>query len=1030
MPDITIANLLPRLIAIRDETEISANTATRVGQALIDMLSLIATGEFVTLNTVQAITASKAFNDYVVFGDTIGGYDVEDGDWMNTSWELHADGSGFFDGELQFLGRLHGAKHGPNNALDYWYIATNGNASFTRLDITDNSGDINISLQANGTATFAGNVTAPTFTGDLLGTASNATRLGGKTLTQLMDDIDDIYVSKAWLREVFRVWDYHGIEVIGNDTEIFGHGDVTDVQFMVGVWTNYFMSALGKNSSGGGGGGGATTLRDLLDTNIPLNITTGKVLGWDGQYWSPMDALNTTTLANYLTTNGYAKLSDITSALTGYATTTYVDTAIAALQNVYVRRDWFRQLFRAFSSSDNEIEPNVSGTVNNIRAMVGLWTQQYLSALGQNSDGSSGGAMTLSDLLDTNIPATVPSGKVLGWNGQFWVPVTPLDQTALAEYLTTNHYLRQSDLTAALGDYYTKAQTDSLLTSLRADYYTKAQTNGWRWWGQGLNNGVVTGAMTGVTSIDTLMYFSSNGRVGIGTADPQDGLHLGTGKNLRIDERILLKKYIFMNYDNADGGLAVTPTGLVWWYDNRTNSVGALTITSAGDLTARHALTVTGLLTANGNIKTASYIDIGSVRIQYDTTTGMLKVVNVDGTPGGLFATGAISALGANDSGGSGSGADLATMWASLQNDTSSSAWDDVRAFQYYRIAWAHLPADVATEGYADGLVNDLRASIAAVYLTQSAAASTYLSKTDAAATYLTKNNAASTYLSKTDAANLYLSILDAAANYVTVGTTQTIGGKKTFTKNVTAPLFIGDLQGNADTATDASQLGGYTADYYVNRYTNQTVGGQKTFTAATTIQNTLYVTQRMGIGTQPDSAHSLLTSGSILSQGSIHGTISVITDGDFRLRTESKSIRIRYDEDTNTVWFDGGTNNAPVNIATTGGVSALGLSSDGTGTELSELTVKLLTAGDSTLYPAYDTPGVSQDGQRVLTAYGPTALRNSLWLWGNLHLTAETAGNTAHFFTRGQEIYVWFGHGTSHNNETLYKLVKTEVQQ
>ena len=1026
MPNITIDNLLPRLEAIRDEVEISANTATRVGQALIDMLSLIGTGQYVTLNSQQTITASKAFNEHVVFGDTIGGYDPEDGDWSNTSWELHADGSGFFNGDLEFLGLLHGRRAGTASEQRYfWYIDPNGYASFSRLAITDNAGYNNITLSPNGNASFAGNVTATTFTGDLNGTASNATRLGGKTLAELMDMVDDRYVSKEWLREVFRVYDYHGLEVIGNDTEIFGHGDVTDIQMMYGVWTNFFMSALGKNSSGGGGGGGgASTLRELLDTDIPLTITTGKVLGWNGSYWVPVDSLNAATLESYLTDHGYIKRSDVTALLNGYATRTYVDTAIAALENVYVRRDWFRKLFRAFSSSDNEIEPNINGTIDNIRAMVGLWTEQYLSALGQNSDSGSGGATTLSDLIDTDIPDTVASGKVLGWNGRFWVPVTPIDQTALADYLTTNGYLRQSDMTSTLADYYTKGQVDMLINSLGSNFYNKSQVNGFSWWGQQLANGVVTGAMTGVTSIDSLMYFS-NGKVGIGTSGPITALHLANGYNLTVESNIYLRRYLFMNY-NGEGIYFLN--GSIHTHNSGQHMASVAAFTQSGSSTFHHDMTVSGLLTANGNIKTASYIDIGSVRIQYDATARMLKVVNVDGTAGSLYATGAISALGANDSGGSGSGADLATMWASLQNDTSSEAWDDVRAFQHYRIAWAHLPAGIATESYADGLVSDLRASISAAYLTKSDAASTYLGKTDAAALYLTKAAAASTYLSKTDATSTYLSKTDAAATYVTLSTTQSISGKKNFLQDVTAPNFIGDLLGNAETATDAFKLGGYNADYYVNRFTIQSIGGQKTFTAATTIQNTLYVSQRVGIGVSPDSAHSLITSGSILSEGSLHGTISVITDGDFRLRTDSKSIRIRYDEESNTVWFDGGTPSAPVNIATTGGVSALGISeADG---EIPELTVNKLIAGDSVLYPTYDMPAVSQDGQRILTAYGPVALRNSLWLWGNLHLASETSGNDAHFFTRGKEVYVWFGYGTSHGTEPVYKLVKTEVQQ
>lgn len=1042
---VTIQELLPRLEQIRDEIEISANTATRVGQCLIDMLSLITEGSYVTLNSVQIITAEKIFNGLVVFGDTIGGYDAEDGDTGSTFWEIHADGSGFFNGDLEFHGLLHGRRTGTTSEQRYvWFIDESGIASFNRLNITDNAGNINITLFPNGNAFFSGTVTATTFNGDLNGTAANAEKLGGKTYGQLMSEIDDVYVSKAWLREVFRVWGGHGEEIIGNSTDDFDHGEVSDIQFMFGVWTNRFVSALGKNPSGSSGGGSATTLRELLDTDIPNTIPTGRVLGWNGNYWVPVEALNTTALANYLSQNGYVKRSEINSILNNFYTKAQIDAMFARLDSTYVRIDWFTKIFKVFTSADIEIAPNASGVADNIRAMVGLWTQQYLSALGLNADAASGGgASTLADLLDTEI-VNPRAGQVLGWNGNFWVPTTALDQTALATYLATHGYITDHTIDDILADYLTASQVQQYAA---LNYYSKSQVNGFKWWGQQLANGVVTGAMTGVTSIDSLMYFS-NGKVGIGTSSPLTSLHLATGYNLTVGSNIYLHRYLFMNFGGE--GLYFLNGGI--YTHNSGQHVASVAIFSqAGSSTFYHEMNVNGLLTANGNIKTASYIDIGPVRIQYDSDNAQLKVVNVDGTAGSLYATGGISALGSSSLNPGGSGADLATMWASLRNDTTVSNWSDISPFRNYKIALAHLPSEVALQSQLEDLLSAYltKSDAAATYLTKNQAASTYLTaseaaytylkKTDAAATYLTINDAYSTYLSMTDAAAIYLrkteaastyltmsdaaetylTIFVAAQTYVTLNTQQTITGKKTFSQPI-----VGNLAGTAD---NALTLEGHGAGYFVDRYNAQSVGGEKTFTAATTIQNTLYVSQRVGIGVSPDSAHSLITSGSILSEGSLHGTISVITDGDFRLRTESKSVRIRYDEESNTIWFDGGTPSAPVNIATTGGVSALGLSeADG---EIPELTVNKLIAGDSDLFPAYDTPGVSQDGQRILTAYGPVALRNSLWLWGNLHLASETTGNDAHFFTRGKEVYVWFGYGTTHSTEPVYKLVKTEVQ-
>lgn len=1023
--NVTIEELLPRLEQIRDEVEISANTATRVGQALIDMLSLIQTGTYVTLNTTQTVPADKIFDGSILFGSSVGCYDPEDGDTASNNWMLNIDGSGFFYGTLQFFGNLHGPMTGnTGNLHDLWYIHPDGSSLFDSLIV--NSGiyggegqDPLWSITNLGNAYFDGDVTV---NGTLIGTATNAEKLGGKTYAQLMADIDDVYVSKAWLREVFRVFEYHGDEVIGNDIEVFGHGDVREIQFLYGIWSNAYVSALGKNDSGSSGGGSATTLRELLDTDIPTSIGVGKVLGWNGRYWVPVESLNTTTLANYLTSNGYLKRTDLSS----YATKAYVDNVINGLASVYVKIEWFRKLFQAFSESDIEIAPNAAGAVDNIKSLVGLWTESYLSALGKNPDAASGGgASTLAELLDTDIPDTVPVGQVLGWDGQFWRPYTALDETALANYLNSHGFLVDTAIREMLSDYIT---TDQALRYAADNYYSKQQINGFTWWGQSLSNGVVTGAMTGVTSIDGYVYFANN-RVGIGTSSPAQALHLYGDRNLQVDGRILLKRYLFMN---PEGEGIYLLNNVIHTHNNMTHVASGVSFAQSGATTWYHEMTVQGLLTANANIKTASYIDIGSIRLQYDTANGQLKVVKTDGTAGSLYATGGISALGASTDGGSSGGADLSMVWASLRNDDTVSYWSDISPFANYKIALAHLPAEVATRSWIENLLSSYltkqeaatdyltKNAAAATYLTASDAAYQYLKKTDAAAIYLTQTAASNTYLTKAAAASTYLTIANAASTYVTLATNQTITGTKTFTHAIN-----GNLNG---TASNASQLEGHASDYFVNRYTAQSVGGSKTFTAVTTVDNTLYVSQRMGIGLQPDDNHSLVTTGSILSNGSLHAVVSVISDGDYRIRTASKSVRMRYDESTNTIWFDGGSDTAPVNVATLGGMSALGLSEGSAIASLDELAVNLLTVGDSSLYPTADAPGVSRFTTATATVYGTLRLRNSCFIAGNIHLDADNVNNNAHFYTSGKEIYVWFGNAVNRTNQTLYKLSKTAV--
>jgi len=76
----------------------------------------------------------------------------------------------------------------------------------------------------------------------------------------------------------------------------------------------------------------------------------------------------------------------------------------------YVSKEFFSAIFKIYNGSDddeNEILPNdemPSTTTNvNIKAIFGLWTERFLSAMGKGADGGGGGASYLSQLLDVII---------------------------------------------------------------------------------------------------------------------------------------------------------------------------------------------------------------------------------------------------------------------------------------------------------------------------------------------------------------------------------------------------------------------------------------------------------------------------------------------------------------------------------------------------------------------------------------------------------------------------------------------------
>ena len=95
--------------------------------------------------------------------------------------------------------------------------------------------------------------------------------------------------------------------------------------------------------------------------------------------------------------------------LTDYYTKTQADAkfmTIAAFEN----------LFNALNSSGNKVSHPYSSAVASIKALFGLWTNQYLSALGQGS-GGSGGTSALYTLLDVKPNNDTTPTRVYGLNG-------------------------------------------------------------------------------------------------------------------------------------------------------------------------------------------------------------------------------------------------------------------------------------------------------------------------------------------------------------------------------------------------------------------------------------------------------------------------------------------------------------------------------------------------------------------------------------------------------------------------------------
>ena len=333
-------------------------------------------------------------------------------------------------------------------------------------------------------------------------------------------------------------------------------------------------------------------------------------------------------------------------------------------------------------ASSSETDPDTQHvitttmTITDIQAKAGLWTQSFLSALGLNTGGGGGGATALYNLVDVKpnsdaSPTRVyglngtaaDDGKVLAYSATYgkwiaqtvqsgstsWASITG-KPTTISGYGITDAYI--SNGTIYLGSNSITPITSvafSDLTShpstLSGYGITDAVGSGTKWWGQQISNGVVSGNMSSVGSIEMSdkLYMANSQSIQFKDSGGtyRNILTLNTSNQLAIGYNIRTQGYT----TDIQGGNINFAVG--------TTRVEAMEISSVGRVWVRQG---------------AQGLRIGDGLITWDSGNNALKVQRISSgsvVDGGLYATSFISALGANSSGGGGTSADsgLATSY-------------------------------------------------------------------------------------------------------------------------------------------------------------------------------------------------------------------------------------------------------------------------------------------------------------------------------------------------------------------------------
>ena len=136
---------------------------------------------------------------------------------------------------------------------------------------------------------------------------------------------NETFVTIAFFDQLFQLYDDE--EKITVNGELPVDTSKLNIKAMFGFWTDFYISALGN----GGQVGASIYLSSLADVNV-AGVQPGQVLTWNSSQskWvatTPSSGVDMTTVWNALAggTSQQINASHLTTALTGYATTTWVN---------------------------------------------------------------------------------------------------------------------------------------------------------------------------------------------------------------------------------------------------------------------------------------------------------------------------------------------------------------------------------------------------------------------------------------------------------------------------------------------------------------------------------------------------------------------------------------------------------------------------------------------------------------------------------------------------------------------------------
>ena len=598
-----------------------------------------------------------------------------------------------------------------------------------------------------------------------------------------------------------------------------------------GLYTNQFLSSLGQNSQGGSGDFDEEQMWIALGTDVEEKVIASSHIPDTSSIYGYLKAssLNGYATQNWVNSRGFLTSHQNIYALTlkadGTTVTTYTPNSATASLNLVAGTNI------SLTRGTNAI--TIANTYSYTLPLAASGTRGGVQ-IGYSESGKNYAVKLSGEKMYVSVPWTdttyeskaaasggtavslVTTGEKYTWNAK---------QEAISDLSTIRS--NASNGNTAYG-YFTNgvAKTAAKLSTVSMTAW------GQTYWTSGGVPTSISGDMTDVGNVTlkkgyfiraldsdstarNIIGFSSSGMLSIGS---------GT-----ISPKYLTRVYgwgIQLRYGYTDtSGAAKNGLGLS--IEEETGAVGINKTLAVGGAT-----TLTGLLTANGNIVTGTsdgaYIQIGAIKLVYDSTNNALKVIKSDDTSANLYATGAVSALGANSSGGGGGGGmSLNEVWQSLTNEVADN-------YSTTKIHTNHIPDMAGIYGY-------LKSSALSGYVTSVKVGTTAYNPSSGVVSlpaYPTSLPASDVYAwAKASTKPSYTldevsdGITRKLANCVTLASAQTINATKTFSAQQAFTVAQGTSPFTVSSNTvisnlNADLLDGQHGSYYATASSVTTISG------------------------------------------------------------------------------------------------------------------------------------------------------------------------------------------------------------